>query len=135
MDTYTQRLSSIEQVETNVLMTRLDVTTKNAENISKQLSQISFDINRGHGTISRLIQDSILADNLNQTISNLNKFSSGLTGSDVVIVSLKVTARNAEGISYQLAAIMNKINKGGGTLGRLIQDSSMADNLNQTILI
>jgi hypothetical protein len=135
MDTYTQRLSSIEPVETNVLMTRLEVTTKNAENISKQLSQISFDINRGHGTISRLIQDSILADNLNQTISNLNKFSSGLTGSDVVIVSLKVTARNAEGISYQLAAIMNKINKGGGTLGRLIQDSSMADNLNQTILI
>jgi phospholipid/cholesterol/gamma-HCH transport system substrate-binding protein len=129
-----QSLSSIEPVETNVLMTRLDVTTKNAENISKQLSQISFDINRGHGTISRLIQDSILAENLNQTIANLNKFSKGLTGSDVVIASLKVTAKNAENISFQLAAIMNKINNGGGTLGRLIQDSSMADNLNQTIL-
>ncbi len=129
-----QSLSTIEPIETNVIMTRLDVTTKNVEIVSKQLSQISFDINQGHGTISRLIQDSILAENLNRTIANLNKFSKGLTGSDVVMASLKVTARNAENISYQLAAIMNKINKGDGTLGRLIQDSNMADNLNQTIL-
>jgi len=129
-----QSLSSIDPVETNVIMTRLDVTTKNVENVSNQLSQISFDINQGHGTISRLIKDSILAENLNQTISNLNRFSKGLTGSGEVMTSFKVTARNAETISYQLAAIMNKINKGDGTLGRLIQDSKMADNLNQTIL-
>ena len=129
-----QSLKSIEPIETNVIMARLDVTTKNVEIVSKQLSQISFDINQGHGTISRLIQDSILAENLNQTIMNLNKFSKGLTGSDVVIASLKVTAKNAENISYQLATIMNKINKGDGTLGRLIQDSTIAENLNQTIL-
>jgi len=129
-----QRLSSVEPIETNVIMARLDVTTKNVENVTKQLSQISFDINQGHGTISRLIQDSILAENLNQTIANLNKFSKGLTGSDVVMASLKVTAGNAENISYQLAGIMNKINKGDGTLGKLIQDSSIANNLNQIIL-
>jgi phospholipid/cholesterol/gamma-HCH transport system substrate-binding protein len=129
-----QSLSSIEPIETSVIMARLDVTTKNVENVSKQLSQISFDINQGHGTISRLIQDSIFAENLNQTIVNLKKFTKGLTGSDEVMASLKVTARNAETFSYQLAAIMKKINKGDGTLGRLIQDSGMADNLNQTIL-
>jgi phospholipid/cholesterol/gamma-HCH transport system substrate-binding protein len=129
-----QSIVSVEPVETNVIMTRLDVTTKNVENVSKQLSQISFDINQGHGTISRLIQDSILAENLNNTIANLNKFSKGLTGSGEVIASLKVTASNAENISYQLAAIMNKINNGDGTLGRLIRDSTMATNLNQTII-
>jgi phospholipid/cholesterol/gamma-HCH transport system substrate-binding protein len=129
-----QSLISIEPIETNVIMARLDVTTKNVEIVSKQLSEISFDINQGHGTISRLIQDPILAENLNQTIVNLKKFSKGLTGSDVVMASFKVTAKNAENFSFQLAAIMNKINNGDGTLGRLIQDPSMADNLNQTIL-
>jgi len=129
-----QSLSSIEPIETNAIIKRLDITTKNVENVSKQLSQISFDINQGHGTLSRLIRDSILAENLNQTIVNLNQFSKGLTGSDEVMASLKVTARNAEDISYQLAAIVNKINKGDGTLGRLIQDTGMADNLNQTLL-
>jgi len=129
-----QRLVSVEPIETNAIMARLDVTAKNAEIISHQLSEITFDINRGHGTISRLIQDSILAENLNQTIANLNRFSKGLTGSDAVMTSLKVTAGNAENISYQLSAVMNKINRGDGTLGRLIQDPSMADNLNQIIL-
>jgi len=129
-----QSLSSIDPIEKNVIMERLDVTTRNVENVSQQLSQISLDINQGHGTLSRLIHDSILADNLNQTISNLKKFSKGLSGSDEMMTSFKVTAKNAENISYQLAAIMNKINKGDGTLGRLIQDSKMADNLNQTIV-
>ncbi len=129
-----QRLSSIEPIETNAIMARLDITAKNAEIISHQLSGITFDINRGHGTIGRLIRDSIFANNLNQTIANLNQFSKGLVGSAEIMASLKATAGNAENISYQLAGITNKINSGDGTLGRLIKDSSMANNLNQTIL-
>ena len=128
-----QNLVSIEPIETNAIIAKLDVTAMNAEVISRQLSEISIEINRGHGTISRLIQDSILAENLNQTIANLSKFSKGLTGSDVLMKSLNTTARNAEDISLQLAEIMNKINKGNGTLGRLIQDSTIAENLNRTI--
>ena len=129
-----QRLISIEPIETNAIIARLDETSKNAEIISNQLSEITFEINRGHGTVSRLIQDSILAENFNQTIANLKQFSKGLTGSDAVIASLKVTAGNAEYISGQLALIMNKINNGDGTLGWLIQDTTIAVNLNQTIL-
>jgi phospholipid/cholesterol/gamma-HCH transport system substrate-binding protein len=53
---------------------------------------------------------------------------------DGIISSLQVTAGNAEVISYQLAEIMTKINGGNGTLGRLIQDTTIAENLNQTIV-
>ncbi|MCK9640652.1 MAG: MlaD family protein [Prolixibacteraceae bacterium] len=53
---------------------------------------------------------------------------------DAIISSLQVTAGNAEVISYQLADIMTKINGGEGTLGRLIQDTTIAENLNQTIV-
>jgi len=49
------------------------------------------------------------------------------------MASLEVSAANAEVITYQLAEIMVKINKGKGTLGRLIQDTTIAENLNQTI--
>ena len=129
-----QRLATLETIETSTLMARLDATTANAEDISKQIFDITGNINNGNGTLNKLIQDSILAVNFSQTIANLNRFSSGLTGSDVVMASLKVTAGNAENISQQLSIIMNKINKGDGTLGRLIQDSTIAENLNQTIL-
>ena len=129
-----QRLATVETIETSTLMARLDATTANAEDISKQIFDITDNINNGNGTLNKLIQDSILAVNFSQTIANLNRFSSGLTGSDVVMTSLKVTAGNAENISQQLSLILNKINDGDGTLGRLIQDSTIAENLNQTIL-
>jgi phospholipid/cholesterol/gamma-HCH transport system substrate-binding protein len=48
--------------------------------------------------------------------------------------SLQVTADNAAIISLQLAEIMTKVNSGNGTLGRFIQDSTIAENINQTIV-
>jgi phospholipid/cholesterol/gamma-HCH transport system substrate-binding protein len=53
---------------------------------------------------------------------------------DAIMASLEVTAGNAEIISLQLAEIMVKINSGNGTLGRLIQDSTIAENLSKTMV-
>ena len=53
---------------------------------------------------------------------------------DAIMASLQVTAGNAEIITQQLAEIMIKINSGRGTLGRLIQDTSIAANLSQTMI-
>ena len=53
---------------------------------------------------------------------------------DAIITSLGVTAVNFEIISKELAEIMMKINSGTGTLGRLIQDSTIAENINTTII-
>ena len=52
---------------------------------------------------------------------------------DAIMTSLQVTIDNAAIITYQLAEIMIKINSGSGTIGRLIQDSTIAENLKQTI--
>jgi phospholipid/cholesterol/gamma-HCH transport system substrate-binding protein len=53
---------------------------------------------------------------------------------DAVIASLNVTAGNFEIISQQLAEIMTNINQGNGTLGRLIRDSTISENINKTII-
>ncbi len=52
---------------------------------------------------------------------------------DAIMQSMKITADNAAIISFNLAEIMIKINGGNGTLGRLIQDSTIAENINMTI--
>ncbi len=52
---------------------------------------------------------------------------------DAIMESLQVTALNATIISGQLAEIMIQINSGKGTLGRLIKDSTIAENLNLTV--
>jgi phospholipid/cholesterol/gamma-HCH transport system substrate-binding protein len=53
---------------------------------------------------------------------------------DAIITSLAITAVNFEIISGELSEIMLNINQGDGTLGRLIQDSSIAENINRTII-
>ena len=73
-----QRLQSSEPVETGAIMKSLQVTAGNAEIITKQLAEIMIKINKGHGTLGRLIQDKTIADNLDQTIVNLKKSSKGL---------------------------------------------------------
>jgi len=73
-----QQLRSSEPVETDAIMKSLLVTAKNAEVITSQLAQIMVKINKGDGTLGRLIQDKTLASNLNKTMVNLKESSKGL---------------------------------------------------------
>ncbi len=73
-----QQLASKEPVETDAIMASLKVTAVNAEVISLQLAEIMTKINGGNGTLGRLIQDTAIAENINQTIVNLKKSSKGL---------------------------------------------------------
>ncbi|MFL5764088.1 MAG: MlaD family protein [Bacteroidia bacterium] len=73
-----QYLSSIEPVETDAIMSSLKVTGENAEVISYELADILDQVNNGNGTLARLIHDSTIAGNINQTIVNLRKSTRGL---------------------------------------------------------
>jgi phospholipid/cholesterol/gamma-HCH transport system substrate-binding protein len=73
-----QYIASNEPVETDAIMSSLKVTAENAAIISDQLAEIVIKVNTGNGTLWRLIQDSTIAENINQTIVNLKKSSKGL---------------------------------------------------------
>jgi phospholipid/cholesterol/gamma-HCH transport system substrate-binding protein len=71
-------LASIEPVETDAILASLQVTAGFAEIIAQQLAEIMVSINSGNGTLGRLIRDSTIAKNLDQTIMNLKSSSKGL---------------------------------------------------------
>ena len=73
-----QQLESEEPVEMDAIMTSLKVTVDNAAVISYQLAEIMIKVNSGTGTLGRLIRDSTIAGNLNQTMVNLKNSSKGL---------------------------------------------------------
>ena len=73
-----QELPSDEPVETDAIMASLKVTAGHAEVISEQLAEIVYKVNNGHGILSKLIQDSSMALNLDQTMLNLNRSTKGL---------------------------------------------------------
>jgi phospholipid/cholesterol/gamma-HCH transport system substrate-binding protein len=73
-----QKIISKEPVEPDAIMASLQVTADNAAIVSFQLGEILVKVNSGNGTLGRLIQDSTIAENLNQTVVNLRKSSKGL---------------------------------------------------------
>lgn len=73
-----QELPSTEPVEVDNIMASIEVSAAYVEVITQQLAEIMVKINSGNGTLGRLIQDSTIAENLNQTIVNLKKSSKGL---------------------------------------------------------
>jgi phospholipid/cholesterol/gamma-HCH transport system substrate-binding protein len=52
---------------------------------------------------------------------------------DAILLSLQNVAANAEIITEQLAEVFYKINSGKGTLGKLLKDTTMAENIDKTI--
>jgi phospholipid/cholesterol/gamma-HCH transport system substrate-binding protein len=73
-----QHLPSMEPVETDAIMASIEISAAYAEIITEELAEIMIKINSGAGTLGQLIQDSTVAQNLNQTIINLKKSSKGL---------------------------------------------------------
>jgi len=107
--------------------------------IRKEIQKyIKTDCNTAIGS-SGIIGDKLLIITQSKTNSEVVKDGQALMSvepveTDAILGSLKVTASNAEIISYELANMLIKINNGKGTLGRLIQDTAIAENLNQTII-
>ncbi len=137
-----EHLKSVEPVETDAIISSLKVTSGHIEIVTKELSEIMLKVNSGRGTLGRLIHDSLIARNIDQTIANFQNTSNELdemvmaTKGNVssIMESFQQTADNAEGSTRQLEGIMIKVNSGQGTLGRLIHDTITSNNIDQTIL-
>jgi ABC-type multidrug transport system ATPase subunit len=126
-------ISSIEPIETDEIMANLQSSAVNADVITKQLAEIMVNINTGEGVIGRLIQDSTMAENINLTIANLKKSSEGIDETIEItkenlfefMEKLQLTVATTEIATMALGEIMVKINSGEGTLGMLIQDTTV----------
>lgn len=136
-----EQLASKEPVETDAIIASLYTSSANVEDITQELAEIMTNINSGEGALGRLIQDPAIAENISQTIENFKKSSEGLdetielTKDNVFafMESLRKTAAKTEVASNQLGEIMTKINSGQGPIGMLIQDTTTAVNISETI--
>jgi phospholipid/cholesterol/gamma-HCH transport system substrate-binding protein len=71
----------IKDGKTDAIMASLHTSAVNAEVITRQLAEIMININSGEGALGRLIQDSSIAENINQTIANFKKSSRAIQNS------------------------------------------------------
>ncbi len=137
-----QHLLADEPLETDAIIASLNKTAADVEIIAHELAEVMSNINSGKGMLGQLIVDSVIANNVSQTISNFMKSSEGLDETIEVtkenvfefMEKLQLTIAKTEIASNALGEIMVKINSGEGTLGMLIQDTTMAYNLDRTLI-
>ncbi|MCF8362186.1 MAG: hypothetical protein K9G70_06135 [Prolixibacteraceae bacterium] len=73
-----QQMASGVQVELDTLIASLKVSAVNSEVITEELADIMVLLNSGKGTIGMLLQDTVLANVINETLLNLKSSSKGL---------------------------------------------------------
>lgn len=137
-----QKISSKEPVETDDIIISLQASALSAEIITLELAEIMTDINNGQGTLGRLIQDSAVVVNINEILGNFKTSSEGLDETIEVtkenvfafMKSLQKTAAKTEVASNELGEIMTKINSGEGAIGMLLKDTTIVNNIDETIV-
>jgi phospholipid/cholesterol/gamma-HCH transport system substrate-binding protein len=135
-------LTSNEPVETDAIIASFQVSAQNSEIVTKQLAEIMVKINTGQGTLGRLVSDTTVAADINQTIVNFKNSSTRfgeimeVTKKDVsdILESFMLTAINVETSTQQLEEVITKVNSGYGTVGKLINDTITSENIDQTII-
>lgn len=109
-------IPSYSRVETDELLNTLGKTNENIELISNDLLRITQQITKGKGTIALLLQDSLLAANLSQSVANLRATSGHLAA----------TGRQLEYLAAQAES-------GDGLLNQLLYDTTVIEKLNATL--
>jgi phospholipid/cholesterol/gamma-HCH transport system substrate-binding protein len=129
-------IQSLSRIRTDDILNTFSVTNKNAALLTTDLLKITKEITTGKGTLGTLVNDTIMASNLKQTLNflkitskesastfeNLNKIAVSLSNKNNVIGVLNnpVIANKLTSIITNLDQSSNEINK-------------MVINLNETI--
>ncbi|WP_158800000.1 MlaD family protein [Pedobacter sp. L105] len=66
-------LATVNPVDGDKIMTKMSKVSDNAERITNSLAQMFDKVNKGKGTLGRLLNSDQLADNLQNTIKSANK--------------------------------------------------------------
>ncbi len=125
----------------------LKTTVDTTSSIINNLSKIVGNIQAGNGTIGRLVMDQNLAQNIDSTIVNLRQGSDGFKYlvDDItegfaqinikdILLSLKTSMDNTSQITEDLSLIVSSLQSGEGTIGKLLKDESLQQNVDSTII-
>jgi phospholipid/cholesterol/gamma-HCH transport system substrate-binding protein len=133
-------IATTQPTDMDEIMKSLKKTIDNTASITGDLAKISTNIESGKGTIGRLMMDKEWRQNFETTIINLKEGSDGFkvlmdkSGEvDSILYAMKSTIQYTANITADLALITNSLQSGEGTIGRLLMNSSAAENFDSTM--
>ena len=143
----TKGIENNDVIATNVPVSMDDVllsvkgTIDNASKITSAVSKITDNMQAGKGTVGRLLMDKEMSQNFDSTFASLREGSAQYkllmekanTMGDILI-TLKATVDTTNRIAMDLSKIASNIQSGKGTIGRLLMDDTLTQNLDSTVV-
>ena len=110
------RLKSYSKISSQDMLNTLNVTNENAALLTSDLLKITESLTDGKGTLGRLLNDTLMAKDLKQTINNL-----------------KISSSQVNTTLDELQKTLKVINSGNGIAGVLLSDSLSAEKVRNII--
>jgi len=136
---FSAKLKEIGDTNTDdirVIVANVRRVSESLEGLVEGVNKISSKINKGEGTLGRLINEEETIDNLNAALASLKEITEKINQGEGTLGRLVTEEDTAEKIDRALTSITevtDKINKGEGTIGRLINEEQTVENLNTTL--
>jgi phospholipid/cholesterol/gamma-HCH transport system substrate-binding protein len=102
----------------------------------KKLDQTLDSVNKGKGTVGRLLNDPVMSKRTATVVDNLQTITGALAsgkGSIGKLINDDSLYRRIDSIVDKLDQMTTALNEGKGTLGKALRDESLYDNLNATL--
>ena len=130
-------LKAVMPAQLGDIINNLNQSSKEAEVIAKEISEITKKVNQGEGTLGRLINNSDLYDNLDSLTSNIagstekiDRILSQTSGTiNTVTGDIQSLTQSIRTITDNLGEITTKINSSESFVGTLLTDTSFANNI------
>jgi phospholipid/cholesterol/gamma-HCH transport system substrate-binding protein len=129
-------IKSSKRVRTDDLLNTLSVTNKNAALLTVDLLKITKEITQGKGTVGTLVNDTLMASDLKQTISYLKNTTKGtamtVENLNKIVVSLEdknsvIGVLNDPAVANKLKSTVNNLDQSSSEISKAVE------NLNGTI--
>lgn len=118
-----EEVTSITPGDINAMLAEGEKTMTDARGLVGNLVEVTGMIKDGKGTVGQLFTNDTLFHNLTSMISQLTILIENLQVSQAKIVA------SIDNISGNLGGITEKVNQNEGTIGKLIADPALYDNL------
>ncbi len=135
MDSLTEEImpriqTIIPQLDSLIVSLNAIAENKTIENSLENINAITKNLNKASVGLNRIVDKDVpeLCQNFNGVMGNLNKVSTNLSG-----VDFRATIGNLNKTLDGVRGITDKLNSGQGTLGLLLTDKALYNNLNTTV--
>ncbi len=99
--------------------------------MSKSTREIAKKINRGEGTIGKMVNDPAIYFRLDEILALTRRLAGKIEGGEGTIAKLfndPEAYKNLKGLLLSLGSLSDSLQKGKGTLGKMVRDTTLYSN-------